>query len=238
MPRWWEENRKVERKTGRPVGIPLSDVFRHRHFWLLSIAVLLVSAATIGTSSKAMAILSSRGLQGVVAVSVFSSISVASVATRLCFGALLDYVFAPLLAIVIFVLCAIGMYFLATSQRVELIYFGALCVGMGLGAETDVIAYTLSRYIPRQLYGRLFGFMLFVYSIGGAAGTFVLSWSFSVTGDYLLGLEVVIGSVLAAAGCFLFMGRYRFDLAGRENDLSLHSLQTEARGIAKGERDD
>jgi MFS family permease len=216
MPAWWENNRTVERRTGKAVGIPLSDVLRHRHVWLLSLAVLLASAATIGTSSKAMAILTSRSLAGVAAVSVFSSISVASIGTRLCFGALLDYVFAPALSIIIFVLCAIGMYLLATTSRIELMYFGAICVGMSLGAETDIIAYTLSRYVPRQLYGRTFGFMLFVYAVGGASGTFILSWFFGATGSYLVGLEVIIGLVIAAAACFLFMGPYRFNLDGSE----------------------
>jgi MFS family permease len=236
MPGWWEENRKLERKTGHTVGIPLSDVLKHRHFWLISFAVILVSAATIGTSSKAMAILGSRGLQGVTAVSAFSSISIASVATRFGTGALLDYVFAPALSIVIFVLCAIGLYFLAMSPRVELLYFGAICIGMGLGAEGDIIAYTLSRYVPRQLYGRLFGFMLFLYAVGGAAGTFVLSWFFGVTGDYRFGLEVVISMVLAAAACFLFMGPYRFELNGNEIDRSRPPLEDAVRSMVKGER--
>jgi MFS family permease len=216
MPPWWEENRKAERRTGRVVGIPIADVLAHKHIWLLSVAVVLASAATIGTSSKAMAIFSSRNLAGVAAVSVFSSISVASIGTRLCFGALLDYVFAPALSIIIFVLCGIGMYFLATTARIELFYFGAICVGMGLGAETDIIAYTLSRYIPRQLYGRMFGFMLFLYAIGGAMGTFILSWFFGETGSYLVGLEAIIGLVIAAAACFLFLGPYRFNLDGSE----------------------
>jgi MFS family permease len=213
-------------RPARPAeDAPDFRLITNRQFWLLCFAVLAASAAILGLFSSALRVLTDRGISQAIAITVLSVFSLASIGTRLVVGALLDLVFAPLISFIVFTFCALGIFLLATSFSAGVLCLGAALVGMGLGAETDIVTYTLSRYIPRHLYGRLFGLMLCIYALGGAFGVFALNWSYNVTGSYDAAIHVIIAMVLASAVCFLCMGPYQFDLAGHEIPRSLRSAR-------------
>jgi MFS family permease len=217
MPPQWEEDRRKALRERRPATGPLTPVLASRQFWLLTIAVFLVSAATIGIWSKVIAVAKSHGVDEAVTVAALSSVSLGSVFMRFFVGMMLDHIFAPVFAFIVFLLCAFGVYLLMTAaNHAILLDTGALLLGLGLGAEGDIIAYIVSRYVAKSLYSQVFGFMLFVYAMGGALGIYILSYCFSLTGSFTLGLKVIIGMVVVSALCFLVLGPYKRDLAGNE----------------------
>jgi len=213
MPAQHEAERKAAVEQGKTAGESLWTVARkYRQFWLLSLAIFLVSSATFGLMGQVIPMTTDKGIDQNIAVSVLSVLNLTSVVARLFTGYLLDRLYAPLLSIVIFAICGFGVYILIDSTTVGLIFIGAALVGFGLGAEGDVAAYMVSRYFPKHSYGRVLGFVYFLYAQGSAFGIFVLGQIYGATGSYQAGMLPIIGMVVIAIVCLLFMGPYRYTL--------------------------
>jgi MFS family permease len=218
MPADHDAERQAARQQGRTAGESLLTIARHyRQFWLLSIAIFLVSSATFGLMSQVVPMTTDKGIDPATAVTILSVVSLASIAARLLVGFLLDRFYAPLIGAVIFALCAVGVYLLISSTAVGLLIVGAALVGLGLGAEGDVAAYMCSRYFPKHSYGRVLGFVYFLYAQGAAFGIFLLGQIQGATGSYSAAAFPIIAMVAVGIVCLAFMGRYRFTLDHRSS---------------------
>ncbi|MCE0761973.1 MFS transporter [Pseudonocardia kujensis] len=213
MPPEHEAERLAARRAGRVAGESLWTVARsYRQFWLLAIAIFLVSSATFGLMAQVVPMSTDKGVAQPTAVAVLSAVSLASLAARLLVGYLLDRFFAPLIATAIFALTAVGVFLLILSTQVGLLFLGAALVGLGLGAEGDVAAYMVSRYFPKHSYARVLGFVYFLYAMGSAFGIFLLGQIYAATGSYSAGAFPIVGLVAVSIACLLFMGPYRYSL--------------------------
>ncbi|GAA1365122.1 MFS transporter [Arthrobacter rhombi] len=221
MPAEHETVRQAARSRGKVAGESLLTVARkYRQFWLLSIAIFLVSSATFGLMGQTVPMTTDKGVDPVTAVTVLSVISMTSIGARFLVGFLLDRFYAPLIGIIIFALCGVGVFFLISSASVGPMMLGAALIGLGLGAEGDVAAYMCSRYFPQHSYGRVLGFIYFLYAQGSAFGIFLLGHIYGTTGSYQSGALPIIIMVAAAILCLLFMGPYRFTLDHQETGTS------------------
>ncbi|MCE3551159.1 MFS transporter [Pseudonocardia sp. RS11V-5] len=217
MPAQDERERRAAREQGRVAGESLWTLARKcRQFWLLSLAIFLVSSATFGLMSQVVPMSTDKGIGQGTAVSILSVLSLASLAARLLVGYLLDRFYAPAVGVVIFAACAVGAALMILSSQVALLFLAAILIGLGLGAEGDVAAYMASRYFPKHSYGRALGFIYFLYAQGSAFGIFLLGQVFSATGSYTAGAIPIIVLVGVSIVCLLFMGPYRFTLDHRE----------------------
>ena len=63
-------------------------------------------------------------------------------------------------------------------------YLGAILIGLGIGAETDLLTYTMSRYFPVAALGRALGAAWIFWAWGNATGVALGSLSFDLTGNY------------------------------------------------------
>lgn len=213
MPADHEAERQAARQQGRTAGESIWSIARnYRQFWLLSIAIFLVSSATFGLMGQVVPMTTDKGIDQVMAVSILSVLSLSSIGARLIVGFLLDRFYAPAIGIVIFLLCGVGVYFMITSTQVGLLFLGAALIGLGLGAEGDIAAYMCSRYFPKHSYGRVLGFIYFLYAQGSAFGIFLLGQIYASTGSYQAGALPIIALVAVAILCLMFMGPYRYTL--------------------------
>lgn len=213
MPEEHDAERKEARAQGATAGESLWTIARkYRQFWLLSLSIFLVSSATFGLMGQVVPMTTDKGIDRAGAVAALSVISFASIAARLLVGYLLDRLYAPILAGVIFALCGVGVFLIISSTSLGFIILGAALVGVGLGAEGDVAAYMCSRYFPKHSYGRALGFVYFLYAQGAAFGVFLLGQVYGATGSYQAGAFPIIGMVILAIILLLFMGPYRFTL--------------------------
>ncbi len=89
-------------------------------------------------------------------------------------------------------------------------------VGLALGAEGDIAAYMISRYFPKHSYGRVLGFVYFLFAMGSATGVFILGQVYGFTGSYGAGIVPIVAMVVVAIVCLLGMGGYRYSLDHRE----------------------
>lgn len=213
MPDTHDAERKSARTEGRVAGKSLWTIAtKYRQFWLLSIAIFLVSSATFGIMSQVIPMTTDKGISQSTAVAILSAMSLSSIAARLLVGFLLDRFYAPVIGTIIFALCAVGVFLMIGSDTVSVLVLAAAMIGLGLGAEGDLAAYMVSRYFPQHSYGRVLGFIYFLYAQGSAFGIFALGQIFSATGSYTVGTIPIVVLVAVGIVCLLFMGPYRFTL--------------------------
>ncbi|MCS5721677.1 MFS transporter [Herbiconiux sp. CPCC 203407] len=196
----------------------IRSVTRLRQFWLLLGGILLVSTALFGLLSQVFPIAASQGYEPETAALLLSSLAVSSLVVHGIVGFLLDRLYAPGIAVVLFALGGVGTVLLFTSATLPLSFLGAILVGVAFGAEGDVASYIVGRYFPLGAYARVVGLVFFVLTIGGAIGMFLIGQLYVATGGYTVPMTVLTSLVGAGIVCFLCFGRYTFRLDGTKAD--------------------
>ncbi len=87
-------------------------------------------------------------------------------------------------------------------------------LGLGIGAETDLMSFLVTRYLGIRAFGGLYGLMFSVFVLGNAAGAASLGSSFQLLHSYEP--ASVLFEVLLILACILFatLGPYRYPAAG------------------------
>jgi MFS family permease len=99
-------------------------------------------------------------------------------------GYLLDQFFAPRVAALLFSAVAIGITFLGLGHAIWSACTAAVLVGLGIGAEVDIIAYLTSRYFGLRSYGAILGWIWAVFGVSGGLGAYLMGFGFDKTGSY------------------------------------------------------
>jgi MFS family permease len=183
-------------------GIEARDALCSRQFWMLAIVFVCIPIVANGTIVHLIPLLTDRGIPASSAVLVFSAIGASLIIGRLLCGFLLDRFFGPHVAVVFVVLPALGVAILLASVDTNLTMIGAVLVGLGLGAEVDLIAYLQSRYFGLRAFGQIYGYLFAVFTFGTGLGPFLMGASYDATGSYRVALHGFI-AVLACAACLL-----------------------------------
>jgi MFS family permease len=239
LPAGFDENRRRARMIAGDNAVPLSRIMRtSRNFWLLAIAIFSMSIATYGTLSQLMPMMTDRGVSIAVAASIMSAASISSMCSRLGVGFLLDRFFAPYVTAAIFVLVALGIWLVSSSHSVATLVCGAALLGIGLGAEGDVLTYLISRYFSLYSFGKVMGAIWLTFAWGSATGVYLLNLSFARTMSYETATYAFIAVVLVGLIAVLNLGPYLFapkhaDMPG-ESDRVQESLNGPGIGGEKG----
>jgi len=96
------------------------------------------------------------------------------------------------------------------SSSTAAVLVGAFLVGLGLGAEVDIIAYLVSRYFGLRYFGEIYGLAFGAFLLAGALGPLVMGASFDLTGSYSAPLAALFISTLIAALLMTQLGPYRY----------------------------
>ena len=124
-------------------------------------------------------------------------------------GYLLDRFFASHLAVYFFCASALGIILLWSGVVGGLAFVAAVLVGLGQGAEFDILPYAISRYFGLRAFGEIYGSIFAAVTLGGAIGPLVMGVSFDATGSYSLALISFAVSSFTAAGLMIGLGPYR-----------------------------
>jgi MFS family permease len=209
LPAGFDENRRRARMIAGDNAVPLSRIMRtSRHFWLLALAIFSISIATMGTLSQLTPMITDRGVSIVLAASIMSAASISSMCSRLGVGFLLDRFFAPYVTAAIFALVALGIWLVSSSHSATTLVSGAALLGIGLGAEGDVLTYLISRYFSLYSFGKVTGAIWLTVAWGGAAGIYLLNLSFAMTTSYATATYAFIAVVLVGLIAVLNLGPY------------------------------
>lgn len=199
---------KFEASAQSASGLSLKDAVKTSEFWLLALGILFASFALWGITSQIALVLTDRGFTPALAASVTLSLGLSLAAARLVIGYLLDKVFAPVVGGVIFALTAVGFAILVYVPAVWAIFFAAALLGAGLGAETELLGYMVSRYFGKRRFGTIYGIIFVGFLLGTSGGPYMYAKSQELLGSYDPSLKSMILLMLLTAVMFSCMGKY------------------------------
>ncbi len=202
--------RAIIRTSHKDQGLSWSEVRRDRAFWSMIFAFFLIMVGMQGCVIHLPAMLLDRGSTAQTGALAASCVGAALLIGRVCTGYLLDRFFARYVAAHLFGQAALGMLLLAAHGPNWLPFVSAVSVGLGIGAETDVMAYMTSRYFGLRCFAEIYSYLWFGFVISVALGPYLMGLGYDKTGSYRVPL---VAFVLAASGASMLMARlgpYRF----------------------------
>ncbi len=191
-------------------GLTVRQALRTPEFWSLACALGLVTASVHACFIHLPAILTDRGSTAQTAAFVSSLFGVGLLCGRVGCGYLMDQFFAPRVAALFFTGVAIGAAILTTAHSIWFSCVASLLVGLGIGAEVDIIAYLTTRYFGLRSFGELFGWLWAVFGVSGGIGAYLMGVGFDKTGSYSLPLAGFSVAAFAAMLLMISLGPYRY----------------------------
>jgi len=204
-------------------GLSWHEARRSRTFWLMVSAFSLAGATVHAGVIHMSAMLTDRGLSVQAAAMAVSLIGVALLVGRLGAGYLMDRFFAPYVAVCFFGGVAIGFVLLLASRTVEGTLVGAFLIGLGFGAEGDIVAYMTSRYFGLRSFGEIAGYTYAAFVLAGGLGPLLMGAGFDSTGSYTLPLVVFLIAVVVAVVLMTRLGPYRYGVRFSDESRRLQS---------------
>ncbi len=205
-------------RIGQPVapkgvnvdGLTWHETWHSPTFWLLVSSFFLAGASVHACVLHLSALLTDRGVSPQAAAAAISVVGFAVLIARVGTGYLLDRFFAPRLAAFFFCGAAVGIGMLTLGSTGKLALGAAFLIGMGMGAEGDVIAYSLSRYFGLKAFGTAYGYAFGTFVMAGALGTLLMGAAFDWTHAYTVPLSGFFVAMVMAAWLMTRLGPYRY----------------------------
>jgi predicted MFS family arabinose efflux permease len=129
---------------------------------------------------------------------------------RVASGYLLDRFFGPYVAASFFGAAAVGIALLWATRAPEFAFAAAFLIGLGLGAEIDIMGYLTSRYFGLRSFGELYGYMVASFAAAGGLGAYLMGAGFDLTGSYNLPLATFFLATIASMLFMTRLGPYRY----------------------------
>ena len=174
----------------------------------MTLTFFFAATAINGSLIHVVPLLTDRGIPASVAISALSAAGLALIGGRIVAGYCIDKIFAPYVALLFLLVPMAGIAILTTSISNPVV--GTVLLGLGIGAEIDLMSFMISRYFGIRFFGALHGFMFAPVLLGNAVGASILGWCFQLMRSYVPGFALF--EVLLAVACMLIMtlGRYRY----------------------------
>ena len=179
-------------------------------FWLLVCGFSLVGASVHACVIHLVSMLTDRGISAENAALASSALGVALLLGRVGSGYVLDRVFAPYVATFFFSGVACGLSLLCIGSGGAAAFVGASLVGLGMGAEGDLIAYLTGRYFGLRSFGEIYGYLFSAFTLSGALGSLLMAIGFDRAGSYRLPLVFFLIATITAAVLMTRLGQYRY----------------------------
>ncbi len=190
-------------------GVSFREARHTRTFWLMGGAFFLISVGFHGSIVHLVPLLTDRGFSAQSAALVASLAGVASLIGKVGIGYLLDRCFAPYVAVCFFCGFALGLFLLWSGMAGGVVLMAVALVGLGLGAELDVMPYVVSRYFGLRAFGEIYSYTFALFTLGGVVGPPLMGAGFDATGSYSLVLGTFVMAALTAAGLMARLGPYQ-----------------------------
>jgi MFS family permease len=177
------------------------------------VAFVLVSASVQACLIHLVQLMADGGITADIATFGVSVSGAALLVGRVGTGYFLDRCSGPVVARTVFASTALGIALLAARAPVAM-FAGVFLVGLGLGAEADIIAYLLGRYFGLRSFGTAFGFAFGLFVLAAGVGPLLMGLTFDRTGSYRPALAGFFLATALAAALVGRLGPYRFEAKG------------------------
>lgn len=213
------------------VGVTLSEAMKTVTFWKLLVATLVFSFVFNGMTLHLVPLLKDNGLGASQAVLLASVMGASLFIARIIIGTMLDKFFAPKLAVTVFLIGAGGIALVALNLSLPMNTLAAAMIGVGIGAETDIISYMTSRYFGLRHFGKIYGFLFSFFYIGTGLGPLVLGIAYETNGNYNAMLYIYVALCVPIILTFFSFGPYvyKHNNAPEDQDSLGQSLKSPSR---------
>ncbi len=192
-------------------GLSVRESLGKYQFWLLFTILGLEGLANNGIlSGQFVPLLGDRGYKPLEAAAMLGSSGLAAMVARIIVGFCLDYVHGPSFSAAVMLLPVVGVSLLLSHAGGSAPFFAAVCLGLAIGAEVDMLGFFVSRYFGRRSFGTLYGFIFAVFAMGIGIGPALLGKGYDWFHSYDPILWVYLGLLIIAALLFLPLGTYRY----------------------------
>ncbi len=202
------EREKQRQVRASAFGLPFKDCLRLPEFILLIIAFFMLGLTASSLVTQQVPLLMEAGWSQTDASYIQAVFGFALLFARVFIGFIIDHLFAPRVMQAVSVGGALACVLYAVMPDYAIV--SAILLGLLLGAEFDVLAFLIKRYFGAAAYGRIYGVIFAVFYLGSGLGIAALSMSRQHFGDYVVGLYMAAGVLVACAVLASFMPRYRY----------------------------
>lgn len=192
------------------IGASPREALRSPKFWLMVTCFSLVALSVQGCVVHMAAMFADRGLPAQTAALASSLVGAALMIGRVGTGYLLDRLFGPRLAAFFFGAAALGIGLLWLRGAPGFAFAGAFLVGLGLGAEVDIIAFLISRYFGLRCFGEIYSLAFAGFALFTAAGPLVMGAGFDRFGSYRPVLAAYFAATAISAILVSRLGPYSY----------------------------
>lgn len=215
----WVPSRAADLEAGRISASARADGWRlllaNGKIRILIAASVLNYVPVVSLLSQMKPLAISKGLDAATAVGAVSAMGLAAAAGALLSGVLVDRFWAPAIAFVLNALPAVGCLVLLQGQVPPAVFLGAVVlVGLGQGAEIDIVAFMIARYFGLRSYATIYGLSTLGIALGVACGATLIGRAYDVYGNYNVALIAASASFALASVLYLSMGRYPQETPG------------------------
>jgi len=206
-----------------PVGV--GEILQQPLAWTMIAIGFLVAVSLHGAQIHMVPLLTDRGMSPDVAAGTMAFImATCTVISRMVVGSLFDYFFAPRVSIIAFLLSALGLILVMSSDAIWPCYALAVLMGIGQGAESDVLGYLTSRYFGLRAFGRVYGMVFAGFMVGTAVAPYLFGVVFDWTHTYQAALGASVALIVVM--CVVLATLPRFprldeDVLSQSSDASL-----------------
>lgn len=183
-------------------------VLTSKPFWIIAMSIFSISIALVGLITNLVPVLTDRGLTTTAAASMVGFVGAASWVSRLGLGVLLDRIHAKYVAASIFFISALGIAMLTMSSSDFALVAAITLIGLGIGAEADLLTFMMSRYFTAKALPSTLGAVWLCWGWGNGLGVFAGSLCFDLTGSYAFALFLFFGLAMLAGLLILQLGPY------------------------------
>jgi MFS family permease len=167
----------------------------------ICVGIFAVSLSVSGFVVHMIPILEMRGWDSRQAADLTATLGLAIIAGRIGTGYALDKVSTGLVGATVFFGTACGIVLLNSPAAIPPT-LAIFLIGLGVGAEVDIVAYLLSRLSEKAVFSRHFSIVYAVFMIGSGLSPLLLARIFELSGSYRLASYFSAMLLLAVcAGC-------------------------------------
>lgn len=188
--------------------VAFSQAWRSNTFWLIAVPFFLMSLSFHGCILHLVPLLTDRGLSPSDAATAASLVGAGGLVARLGSGFLLDLFFAPSVAVSLFLSSTVGLILLWSGAPGSVPFAAGFLVGIGQGAELDIIPYMVSRYFGSAAFAHIYGYLFASFLLGAVVGPPLMGFGFDMIGSYRPIIGVLALSTLFAVGLISRLGPY------------------------------
>ena len=198
-------------------GLTGFEALRTARFWILSSSFLIAAATTGGVLAHLVPLLEDRGVPAQVATDVLGVSGAALIVGRILSGFLLDRIHARYVAALFFLSPLIGIVVLLVAGGPREAAAGVMLIGLGLGAEGDLMAFLVSRYLGIRSFGEIYGYFFSIFMLGAGVGPLAMGLWFDRARSYNGMLLFFAGALAIASLPMVRLGTYVYP-AAQERD--------------------